>query len=213
MPRSLLRALTTVTGPLAVLLAVAGIATAAVGGQRSGSMAHATALAAVQPPAPRPAPVRAVRAAGTRAARAGHRLARQTHQRHQRPHRPQRWIRPVRGPVTSGYGRRWGSFHPGIDVGARYGSKVHAITDGRVISAGWIPGYGKIVRVRAHGMVFFYPHLSHIWVRHGRVRTARVLGRVGSTGYSTGPHLHIEIRIHGHSVNPRPILRRHGVRL
>jgi murein DD-endopeptidase MepM/ murein hydrolase activator NlpD len=193
MPRSVLRALTTATGPLAVLLAVAGIATAAAGGQNRAPAAHAAAPAAVHRPVPRPAPVRTVRAAGTRADRGGH--------------------RPARGPVTSGYGPRWGSFHPGIDVGARYGSKVHAITDGRVVSAGWIPGYGKIVRVRAHGMVFYYPHLSHIWVRHGRVRTAQVLGRVGSTGYSTGPHLHIEIRVHGHSVNPRPILRRHGVRL
>lgn len=130
-------------------------------------------------------------------------------------HKPRkiRWMRPARGPVTSGYGRRWGSFHPGIDIGARYGSKVHAITHGRVISAGWIPGYGKIVRVRADGKVFYYPHLSRIHVRHGRVRTGQLLGRVGSTGYSTGPHLHVEIRIHGRPVNPRYILARHGVHL
>src|SRR3954449_7785525 len=109
MPRSVLRPLASATGPLAVLLAVAGVATAALGGQHSATAAHAVAHAAVQQPAPHPAPaqaVRPVRATETRADRAGHRLARQTQQR---PRGPQRWIRPVRGPVTSGYGRRWGS--------------------------------------------------------------------------------------------------------
>lgn len=123
------------------------------------------------------------------------------------------WIRPARGPVTSRFGRRWGGFHPGIDIGARYGSPVRAITTGRIISAGWIPGYGRIVRVRAGHYTFFYPHLSHIVRRHGVVREGVVLGRVGSSGFSTGPHLHIEIRVHGRPVNPAPILRRHGVRL
>lgn len=130
-----------------------------------------------------------------------------------RSHRRHGWVRPVRGRVTSGFGPRWGSFHPGVDIGARYGRKVHAITSGRVVSAGWIPGYGKTVRVRRDGRTFFYPHLSRIHVRHGWVRTGQMIGRVGSTGYSTGPHLHIEIRKHGRPVNPRPILRRHGVRL
>jgi murein DD-endopeptidase MepM/ murein hydrolase activator NlpD len=123
------------------------------------------------------------------------------------------WVRPAVGPVTSGYGRRWGSFHPGIDIGAKYGSPVRAITNGRILSAGWIAGYGKTVRVSADGLVFYYPHLSRILRRQGVVGTGTVLGRVGSTGFSTGPHLHVEIRWHGHSINPGPVLRRHGVRL
>jgi len=123
------------------------------------------------------------------------------------------WVRPAVGPVSSGYGRRWGGFHPGIDIGARYGSPVRAITGGRILSAGWISGYGKTVRVRAHGLVFYYPHLSRILRRHGVIGTGGLIGRVGSTGFSTGPHLHVEIRWHGHSINPRPLLRRHGVRL
>ena len=123
------------------------------------------------------------------------------------------WVRPAVGPVTSGYGRRWGGFHPGIDIGAPYGSLVRAVTAGRIISAGWISGYGKTVRVRAHGLVFYYPHLSRILRRHGLLATGAVLGRVGSTGFSTGPHLHVEIRVHGHPINPGPVLWRHGVEL
>lgn len=115
--------------------------------------------------------------------------------------------------MTSGYGRRWGSFHPGIDIGARYGARVRAITGGHVLSAGWIAGYGRVVRVRSGRYVFYYPHLSRILKRHGKVREGELLGRVGSSGFSTGPHLHVEIRVHGHPVNPAPILRRHGVRL
>jgi murein DD-endopeptidase MepM/ murein hydrolase activator NlpD len=131
-----------------------------------------------------------------------------------RSHRRTGWVRPVRGPVTSGYGPRWGGFHPGIDIGARYGAKVHAIVGGKVVSAGWIPGYGEVVRIRSHGMLFYYPHLSRIRAQRGEtVDTAQVVGLVGCTGFCTGPHLHIEIRRHGHPVNPGPILRRHHVRL
>ena len=124
------------------------------------------------------------------------------------------WVRPVPGPVTSWFGRRWGALHPGIDIGAPYGTPVHAITSGWILSAGWIAGYGKTVRVYVRGgLVFYYPHLSRILHRHGLVQTGEVLGRVGSTGYSTGPHLHIEIRHHGRPFNPHRILWRHGVHL
>ena len=123
------------------------------------------------------------------------------------------WVRPVPGPVTSWFGRRWGKLHPGIDIGAPYGTPVHAITAGWILSAGWIAGYGKTVRVYTHGLVFYYPHLSRILHRHGHLSTAEVLGRVGSTGYSTGPHLHIEIRHHGRAFNPHALLWRNGVHL
>ena len=103
--------------------------------------------------------------------------------------------------------------HPGIDIGATYGTPVHAITSGRILSAGWIAGYGKTVRVYADGLVFYYPHLSRILHRHGLLQTGEVLGRVGSTGFSTGPHLHIEIRRHGRAFNPHALLWKHGVHL
>ena len=123
------------------------------------------------------------------------------------------WIRPVPGPVTSWFGRRWGKLHPGIDIGAPYGTPVHTITGGWILSAGWIAGYGKTVRVYTHGLVFYYPHLSRILHRHGYLSAGEVLGRVGSTGYSTGPHLHIEIRHHGRAFNPHALLWKNGVHL
>jgi murein DD-endopeptidase MepM/ murein hydrolase activator NlpD len=90
---------------------------------------------------------------------------------------------------------------------------VEAITGGRVVAAGWMAGYGRVVRVRVGNLIFFYPHLSRILRRHGAVRAGDLLGRVGSSGFSTGPHLHIEIRRHGHAINPGPILRAHGIHL
>lgn len=123
------------------------------------------------------------------------------------------WVRPVPGAVTSWFGRRWGALHPGIDLGSPYGTPVHAITSGWILSAGWISGYGKTVRVWSHGLVFYYPHLSHIRHLHGFLTTGEMLGRVGSTGFSTGPHLHVEIRRHGRAFNPLRILWLHGVRL
>jgi len=199
--------------PLALALVIAGTSMAAVTAASGAPAARAVSRVSATTPAT-PAVVVLHREAAHRPA-VVHRRPTEHHasRAHRRTHRVAHhgWVRPARGHVTSGYGRRWGSFHPGVDIGARYGSKVHAITGGRVVSAGWIPGYGKIVRVRADGKVFYYPHLSRVRVRHGRVHTGQVLGRVGSTGYSTGPHLHVEIRVHGHSVNPRHILVRHGV--
>jgi len=199
--------------PLALAAVAAGFLTAvAASTSHAAAPAAARSVAAAAPvtaavghPAPDPAtaaaPPTPVRPAPHRPARASRSLRRG------------QWLRPVAGPVTSRYGRRWGGFHPGIDIGAHYGARVRAITTGRVVSAGWIPGYGKVVRVRAGRYVFLYPHLSRILRRHGVVREGQVLGRVGSTGFSTGPHLHIEIRLHGHAINPAPVLRRHGVRL
>ena len=233
MPWRPLRTLELSVRPLAVALALAGASLAGLTAASGAPSAHAVARASATEPVTAPASVTHPPAAArpAPAARLATPVVRRTVTEHRatphhRSHHASRshrrtahgehrtgWVRPARGHVTSGYGRRWGSFHPGIDIGARYGSEVHAITRGHVVSAGWIPGYGKVVRVCAHGKVFYYPHLSRIRVRHGHVRTGQVLGRVGSTGYSTGPHLHVEIRIHGRPVNPRRILVRHGVHL
>lgn len=128
------------------------------------------------------------------------------------------WVRPVAAPVNSRYGRRWGGWHPGVDFAARYGAPIHAVGAGTVIGAGYLSGesgYGKIVLVRhAGGVVTAYAHMSRVLVRAGqRVRTGAVLGKVGTTGHVTGPHLHFEVRIRGAKVSPVPWLRRHGVRV
>ena len=114
-------------------------------------------------------------------------------------------IWPVRGPVTSEYGPRWGGFHPGIDIGVGYGTPIEAAKSGTVIFAGYYGGYGNFVIIdHGGGVATAYAHQSHIAVSQGdTVRQGQVIGYVGSTGYSTGPHLHFEVRINGQAQNPR----------
>lgn len=126
------------------------------------------------------------------------------------------WVRPVAAPVNSPFGPRWGSWHPGLDFGAHYGTPIHVVGDGVVIGAGYLPnegGYGQIVLVRhSPGVVTAYAHMSRVLAHAGqRVHAGDVLGLVGATGHVTGPHLHFEVRIDGAKVNPRPWLRAHGI--
>jgi len=117
---------------------------------------------------------------------------------------------PARGPITSGFGlRRHPLFgivhrHQGVDIAAPWGTPVRAAAAGTVVYAGWFGGYGKLVVVdHGGGVATLYGHLSSIAVSPGdRVAAGDVLGRVGSTGYSTGPHLHFEIRVDGRPVDP-----------
>lgn len=114
-------------------------------------------------------------------------------------------IWPVHGPVTSEYGPRWGGFHPGIDIGDPTGTPIHAARSGQVIYAGWESGYGNFVLIdHGGGVVTGYAHQSQIAVTQGQsVAQNEVIGYVGSTGDSTGPHLHFEVRINGSPRNPR----------
>ncbi len=115
---------------------------------------------------------------------------------------------PMCARVTSEYGPRWGRMHRGIDLGARSGTPIGASRAGTVIFAGWQGGYGQLVLVdHGGGLVSAYAHMSRIDVRAGQqVQRAHRLGLVGSTGNSTGPHLHLEIRVNGSAVNPRQYL-------
>lgn len=119
-------------------------------------------------------------------------------------------IMPVVGRVTSNYGARrhpvlgYTRMHAGIDFGASYGSPIYAVGDGTVSYAGWRGGHGNYVRLE-HGTGFGtgYGHMSRIAVASGtRVRAGQVIGYVGSTGLSTGPHLHYELYQNGRTVNP-----------
>ncbi len=95
-------------------------------------------------------------------------------------------------------------FHPGIDFRGQYGDAARCTANGKVVSAGWMGGYGNCVRIaHANGYETLYGHLSHIEVREGQQVTAgQVIGKVGSTGRSTGTHLHYEVRKNGKAINP-----------
>lgn len=117
-------------------------------------------------------------------------------------------IWPVRGPVTSGYGYRWGRLHAGIDIGAGTGTPIRAAKGGVVTYAGTMSGYGNVVII-SHGGGFstLYAHQSRIGTSDGaEVGQGQVIGYVGSTGRSTGPHLHFETRVNGNPQDPRRYL-------
>jgi murein DD-endopeptidase MepM/ murein hydrolase activator NlpD len=111
---------------------------------------------------------------------------------------------PVAGPITSGFGPRWGSFHYGLDIGAGYGTPIHAAAAGTVIYSGWYDGFGNFVVIDHGGALSTtYGHQSQIVVGVGEhVAQGQVIGYVGSTGFSTGPHLDFEVRINGQPVDP-----------
>jgi len=117
-----------------------------------------------------------------------------------------RW--PLRGRLTSPFGYRWGGFHSGIDIAASPGTPVGATRPGRVRFAGWRGAYGNLVIVdHGEGITSYYAHLSSIAVSVGQtVDQGTTVGRVGSTGRSTGPHLHFEIRVNGDPRNPMDYL-------
>lgn len=117
---------------------------------------------------------------------------------------------PVNGEITSPFGWRvhpiWGTqiFHAGLDIGADYGEPVHAADSGTVVYAGWMGGYGNAVMIdHGGGMVTLYGHNSSITVGEGeQVSKGQTIALAGSTGNSTGPHCHFEVRIHGEVVSP-----------
>jgi len=114
-------------------------------------------------------------------------------------------IWPIHGPVTSEFGPRWGGFHPGIDIAPPFGTPIHAAKAGVVILAGPTGGYGNFVLIdHGGGLVTGYGHQSRLAVSEGQtVSQGQVIGYEGSTGASTGPHLHFEVRINGTVQNPR----------
>jgi murein DD-endopeptidase MepM/ murein hydrolase activator NlpD len=116
-----------------------------------------------------------------------------------------RFLRPIGVAIGDHFGPRGNTFHTGLDFPAASGTPVSAAGYGCVEFAGWDSGgYGKLVIVRHRlGMTSWYAHLSRIAVRKGQCITGGDrIGRVGSTGHSTGPHLHFELRVRGAAVNP-----------
>jgi murein DD-endopeptidase MepM/ murein hydrolase activator NlpD len=113
-------------------------------------------------------------------------------------------IWPCDGVVVSGFGMRWGRRHEGIDIGCAYGTPNRAAATGTVIYAGWLGGYGNLVVVdHGNGLSTAYAHASSILVSVGQsVSQGETVSLVGSTGHSTGPHLHFEVRVNGVAVDP-----------
>ena len=124
------------------------------------------------------------------------------------------FIKPIAGRITSPFGYRTHpifntrSFHSGVDIGGQNYGAIHASNSGKVIYSGWYGGYGKVVIVE-HGMYngkpisTLYAHMSTIKVANGQqVTKGQVIGFEGTTGYSTGPHCHFEVRVNGQPSNP-----------
>ncbi|MGB7444080.1 MAG: peptidoglycan DD-metalloendopeptidase family protein [Coleofasciculaceae cyanobacterium] len=122
------------------------------------------------------------------------------------------YIWPAKGVLTSGYGRRWGRMHKGIDIAAPIGTPIMAAAPGVVVTAGWNSGgYGKLVEIKhPDGSLTLYAHNNRILVRRGQeVAQGQQISEMGSTGYSTGPHLHFEVHPSGRgAVNPVAYLPR-----
>ncbi|WP_051280543.1 M23 family metallopeptidase [Anaerovorax odorimutans] len=114
------------------------------------------------------------------------------------------FIYPVRGTITSRFGPRWGGFHPAIDIGASTGTPIKASDGGKVIFSGYSGSYGYMIKIDHGGnKVTLYAHCSKIFVKVGdRVYQGQHIANVGSTGNSTGPHVHFEVQINGQQKNP-----------
>jgi murein DD-endopeptidase MepM/ murein hydrolase activator NlpD len=118
---------------------------------------------------------------------------------------PSRW--PIYGRIVSRFGYRvypWRGFHTGLDISGRYGAPIRATADGVASYVGWRRGYGRTVMVNhGHGITTLYAHCSRYAVDSGqKVRKGQVICYVGNTGYTTGPHLHYEVRKWSRPVNP-----------
>lgn len=124
------------------------------------------------------------------------------------------WPTPGYNSITSAYGMRYHpilktrKLHTGIDVGAPGGVNIVSVDSGNVIYSGWMGGYGQVVVVdHGGGVATLYAHMSQILASNGQnVSKGQTIGKVGSTGWSTGPHLHFEVRINGNPVDPRPYI-------
>lgn len=128
---------------------------------------------------------------------------------------PQRW--PVQGDLTSGFGwrrnpfgRRYWRFHSGIDVASRRGAPIYAPAAGKVVRADWTGGYGRYIEIdHGYGIMTSYGHCTNLYVNDGdEVAPGDLIATVGTTGRSTGPHLHFEVRLDGHAVDPLDYLPR-----
>lgn len=130
--------------------------------------------------------------------------------------RPASWVKPVRSySFTSTFGSRWGTLHAGVDLAAPTGTPVYAAHSGTISLARWYGGYGYAVKINhGNGFTTLYGHNSKLLVSPGqRVSAGQRISLMGSTGDSTGPHLHFETHVNGSPVDPVPFMAKRGVNL
>ncbi|WP_097027706.1 M23 family metallopeptidase [Clostridium peptidivorans] len=122
-----------------------------------------------------------------------------------------KWIPVSRGTISSSFGERWGRMHKGIDIAAPTGTPIYAVRKGKVIFSGWQDGYGKVIKIDiGEDTVIIYGHCSVLNVnKNDLVDAGEKIGEVGSTGKSTGPHLHFEVRKDNIPQNPEPYLKKY----
>lgn len=122
-----------------------------------------------------------------------------------------KWVPVSRGTISSSFGERWGRMHKGIDIAAPTGTPIYAVRRGKVIFSGWQEGYGKVVKIDiGEDTIIIYGHCSVLSVNKDElVSTGQKIGEVGSTGNSTGPHLHFEVRKSNTPQDPQPYLKKY----
>jgi murein DD-endopeptidase MepM/ murein hydrolase activator NlpD len=175
-----------------------------------------SSITALAPKVATAAPAGVARAAGTTGAAHVHSASAAAFATALDKAQPGTWVKPVNGRVTSDFGHRWGTHHAGIDIAAATGTPVRSMGDGTVLKAGWNNGgYGNFVVVdHGNGVHTRYAHNSEVEVKAGqRVKAGDVIAKAGSTGDSTGPHLHLEIQVNGKKVDPRPWMTERGIKL
>ncbi|WP_343970161.1 M23 family metallopeptidase [Pseudonocardia aurantiaca] len=124
------------------------------------------------------------------------------------------YVRPTIAHLTSVFGTRWGTAHQGIDLAGPIGTPIYAVTDGVVEEAGPATGFGLWVVLRhSDGSQSVYGHVNRMFVKKGdRVEAGEEIAEIGNRGYSTGPHLHLEIwQADGTKINPVPWFRKRGI--
>lgn len=118
---------------------------------------------------------------------------------------------PIKGSyISSRFGQRWGRHHDGTDFAAPMGTSIYASASGTVVNSGWAGGYGNMILIdHGNGLKTLYGHCSKVSVATGQwVDQGDIIGKVGNTGHSTGPHLHYEILTNGTRINPETVLFR-----